>query len=106
MPRRAKRKKEIWFWEDGKALSASMTEPPASYSMEIKKEGKRTEIFLSQTKKILKYSEEEIQLLVGRGRIACYGKRLCLSVFRAGTVEISGMVEKLLFGGEEHEAFL
>jgi hypothetical protein len=46
---------------------------------------------------IKEYSNERVELLSHGGRVILSGRRLSLSVYEGGTVEISGRIEEIAF---------
>ena len=58
-------------------------------------------VYLCEAEKILKYSTCEIVLRLHRESISFLGEGLLLSGFRSGTVEITGGIREIVFGGRE-----
>ena len=66
----------------------------------FKRDGMKS-VYLCEAEKILKYTEKEIVLRLKRESISFVGDRLTLSGFRSGTVEVTGNITEIVFGGRD-----
>lgn len=69
----------------------------SSFHLEADRSSRGMSVILSGIIGISDFSEEQILLNSHGGRIAVNGKRLLISVYEGGSVEISGRVEEIAF---------
>ena len=67
----------------------------ASYSIEMKKQGRRICCIIFGIILVFAYSSEYIELHTHAGKIILKGRELDLSVFKDGAVEIDGRLESV-----------
>lgn len=63
-----------------------------SFRVEWENAGSGGRVYLFGVRSIGAYTDEEKRFLTSAGRVAVYGKRLIVSTYRSGCVEVSGEI--------------
>ena len=63
-----------------------------SFRVEWEVAGSDGRVYLFGVRSFGAYTDDEKRFLTGAGRVAIYGKRLTVSTYRSGCVEVSGTI--------------